>query len=116
MVREQDYTESAFGSIELGTATVKYVGPEYHDWSTCNFLLKQFPFKAELFDGIREWCHHDGDATRHCSLQFAKCYAHTDFVILEFYGSPCARANKRVVSENMKRKTNAWGTCCALSF
>jgi hypothetical protein len=95
-VKEQDYTESVFGSIELGTATVKYVGPKYHDWSTCNFLSKQnylMEYESGGMTGTPRGVAH---------LQFAKCYPHDDFsdaLELEFYASPCARANKRVVSE-----------------
>jgi hypothetical protein len=104
-VKEHDYTESVFGSIELGTATVKYVGPKHQDWSTCNFLLRKnylMEYEVGSMTGTPRGVAH---------LQFAKCYPHDDFadaLELEFYASPCARADKRVVSEK------GWDTCCAL--
>jgi hypothetical protein len=72
-VEEQDYTESALDSIEMGTATAKYVGPKYHDWSTCNFLLKQnylMEYESGSMTGTPRGVAH---------LQFAKCYPHDDF-------------------------------------
>jgi hypothetical protein len=95
---EQDCKDQSalFGSIELGTATVKYVGPKYHDWSTGNFLLKQnYLMEYESggsMTGVPRGVAH---------LQFAKCVPHADFndaLELKFYASPCARADQRVVS------------------
>lgn len=93
-----DYTDSAFGTIELGTATVKYVGKKVANtsWSTCKFLLKQNYLMEYDVDGSvsaapRGFAH----------LQYARCYPHHDFadaLELEFYASPCARSDKRVVS------------------
>jgi hypothetical protein len=110
-MEQDDYTEQSalFGSIELGTATVKYVGPKYHDWSTGNFLLKQ-NYLMEYESGGSMTGMPRGVAL----LQFAKCVPHADFndaLVLKFYASPCARADERVVSE----KKEGWDTCCALS-
>lgn len=93
----QDYTNTAFGTVELGTATVKYVGTKLAgSWSTCRFLLKQNYLMEYDVDGSvtaapRGYAH----------LQYARCYPNPDFtdaLELEFYASPCARADKRVVS------------------
>jgi hypothetical protein len=88
---------SIFCPIELGTATVKYVGSNHPDWTTCSFLLRQnylleYP-EEEVIKGTtpRGFAH----------LQYAKAYPHDDFsdaLELEFYASPCARSDKRVVS------------------
>jgi len=93
----QDYTDTVFGTVELGTATVKYVGNKIAGgWSTCTFLLKQnylmeYDVEASITATPRGFAH----------LQYARCYPHHDFpdaLELEFYASPCARSDKRVVS------------------
>lgn len=93
----QDYTETAFGTVELGTAVVKYVGNKLAaNWSTCKFLLKQnylmeYDVNASVTASPRGFAH----------LQYSLCYPHPDFpdsLELEFYASPCARSDKRVVS------------------
>lgn len=100
----EDYTDSAFGTVELGKATVKYVGAQQHysgSWVTCKFLLKQNYLLEYNADGSvtaapRGFAH----------LQYANCYPHPDFndaLELEFYASPCARSDKRVVSTSHSR-------------
>jgi hypothetical protein len=96
-----NYTDAAFGTISLGVATVKYVGR--HDWARCRFILKQnflleYDLDSSLTSAPRGFAH----------LQYSRAYpAHGDFpdaLELEFYASPCARSDKRVV-----RKTGWFG-------
>jgi hypothetical protein len=91
-----DYTDTAFGTVELGVATVKYVGTKLAtSWSSCKFILKQnylleYNVDASWTAAPRGFAH----------LQYSRCYPHHDFadaLELEFYAIPCARADKRVV-------------------
>jgi hypothetical protein len=92
-------TESVFAPIPLGMATVTYsymyVDSEHEDWTTCNFLLRQnylleYPGHMNINGAPRGFAH----------LHNAKAYPHefSDALLLEFYASPCARADWRVVS------------------
>ena len=94
----QDYTDTVFGTVILGQATVKYVGATRHSagWSTCKFLLKQ-NYLMEYDVGSSFTARPRGFA----HLQYSRCYPHHDFpdaLELEFYASPCARSDKRLVS------------------
>jgi hypothetical protein len=101
-------TESVFAPIPLGTATVKYVGSKHQDWTTCNFLLRQnylMEYPGDIKGTPRGFAH----------LQYAKAYPHDDFsdaLELEFFASPCSRADKRVVSSSQ----SYYGHVCACAM
>lgn len=77
-----------------------YVGEKHHlslgKWSSCQLVLRQnylmeFEGKASLAGLPRGSIH----------LQHATAYAHSifpDSLELDFYASPCARSDRRVVS------------------
>lgn len=93
-----------FGCIVLGKALLSYVvsEPEHQQqqrwWSSSILILRQ--------NYLLEYDQQTGDVLQglprgYAHLQFSKSYAHTDFsdaLELEFFVSPCAKADKRVVS------------------
>lgn len=95
-----------FGCIVLGKALLSYVvqEPLHHQqqrcWSSCilvvrqNYLLEYDEQSGDLLQGLPRGYAH---------LQYATCYPHRDFndaLELEFFVSPCAKADRRVVSLN----------------
>lgn len=91
------YDDSAFGVLPLGRATVKYVGQkDKSGWSTCSLVLRQnylLEYERDVAGIPRGYVH----------LQNGKAYKHADFhnaLELEFFGSPCAKADKRTVRRN----------------
>jgi hypothetical protein len=107
-----DYTDTAFGTVELGVATVKYVGTKLAtSWSSCKFILKQnylleYNVDASWTAAPRGFAH----------LQYSRCYPHHDFadaLELEFYASPCARADKRVLFMRLSNRDDRdrWVMC-----
>jgi len=93
-----------FGCIVLGKALLSYViqEPTQHQqqrwWSSCILILRQ--------NYLLEYDQQTGDVLQglprgYAHLQYARSYPHADFVDaleLEFFVSPCAKADKRVVS------------------
>jgi hypothetical protein len=94
----RDYTETPFGTVYLGRATVTYEGVnrKVSGWSSCTLVLRQnylmeYDLDGDLHGRPRGFAH----------LQYARAYDHPDFadsLELEFYLSPCAKADQRVVS------------------
>jgi len=90
-----NFDDVSFGTLNLGNATMTYVvGQRSLDttgWSTCSLELRQNYLLEYALDSraIPRGIAH---------LQYAKAIPHTDFLNaleLEFYGSPCVRADKR---------------------
>jgi hypothetical protein len=89
-----------FGIIDLGEALITYVGEKHHlssgKWSSCRLVLRQnFLLEYDTDTPIQ------GLPRGFAHLQFAVAYPHEDFadaLELEFYASPCAKADQRVVS------------------
>ena len=89
-----------FGIIDLGEALITYVGDKQHlsmgKWSRCRFVIRQnFLLEYDTETPIQ------GLPRGFAHLQFAVAYAHQDFgdaLELEFYASPCAKGDQRVVS------------------
>ena len=106
-----------FGCIVLGKALLSYVvsEPEHQQqqrwWSSSILILRQ--------NYLLEYNQQTGDVLRglprgYAHLQFSKSYAHPDFadaLELEFFVSPCARADKRVVSNRVYKDIDA-SFCC----
>jgi hypothetical protein len=92
------FDETIFGVLELGDATMSYVGTRKASsgWSACTLILRQnylleYDRDAGIMGRPRGFAH----------LQHAKAYPHQDFLNaleLEFFGSPCAKSDKRKVS------------------
>ena len=94
-----------FGCIVLGKALLSYVvsAPLHQHqqrwWSSSILILRQ--------NYLLEYDQQTGDVLQglprgYAHLEFSKSYAHADFadaLELEFFVSPCAKADKRVVSE-----------------
>jgi hypothetical protein len=93
-------SQQAFGAIDLGDALITYVGDKHHlslgKWSSCRLVLRQnylmeYDGATPITSGLpRGFCH----------LQHAVAYKHNDFpdvLELQFYASPCAKADQRVV-------------------
>lgn len=91
----QTFDECVFGILELGAATMSYVGTrkQASGWSACNLVLRQnylLEYERDTAGIPRGFAH----------LQNARAMAHVDFhnaLELEFFGSPCAKADKRRV-------------------
>ena len=93
-----------FGCIILGKALLSYVvqEPMHHQqqrwWSSCILVIRQ--------NYLLEYDQQSGDMLQglprgYANLHYASCYPHPDFVDaleLEFFVSPCAKADRRVVS------------------
>mmetsp|Transcript_30813 Transcript_30813/g.45567 ORF Transcript_30813/g.45567 Transcript_30813/m.45567 type:complete len:797 (+) Transcript_30813:267-2657(+) len=84
-----------FGTLKLGNATMAYVvgqrSSENTGWSACSLELRQ---NYLLEYGVDSKAIPRGIA----HLQYAKALPHTDFLDaleLQFYGSPCVRADHR---------------------
>lgn len=85
----------SFGIVFLGAAAVTYVGQlrETGSWSKCTFVIRQnylLEYEKETAGLPRGYAH----------LQHAVASPHEDFhnaLELEFFGSPCAKADKRKV-------------------
>jgi hypothetical protein len=88
-----------FGSIDLGDCLMTYVGDTHHlslgQWSSCKLVLRQnylleFDASAPITGIPRGYVH----------LQHAQAHVHADFqnsLELDFYASPCAKADRRTV-------------------
>ena len=117
--------ESAFGRIPLGRANLTYVGqrkmtssittmmmdhPLPQGWSICDLVLQQnYLLEYDVDAGM----HGIPRAVVH--LQHARAYP-GDFatsVELEFFGSPCAKADKRLLLMQLdsKEERERWVTC-----
>ena len=102
-------TPQAYGAIDLGEALITYVGEKHHlslgKWSSCRLALRQkylleFDCSTALTGLPRGFAH----------LEHAIAYPHADFpdaLELQFYASPCAKSDQRVVSRCNK--------CCRVS-
>ena len=92
------FEDTFFGILELGSATMAYLGKREDSlgWSTCTLVLRQnYLLEYEMDVGIT------GIPRGFAHLQNARAYPHRDFLNaleLEFFGSPCAKADKRKVS------------------
>jgi hypothetical protein len=93
-------TSRGFGIIDLGQALITYVGGTHHlslgKWSSCRLVLRQ-NFLLEYDTDT----HIQGLPRGFAHLQFAVAYPNQDFadaLELQFYASPCAKADQRVVS------------------
>jgi hypothetical protein len=98
------FDESLFGALELGAATMSYIGTrkQASGWSACTLVLRQnylLEYDRETVGTPRGFAH----------LQNSRAKPHVDFhnaLELEFFGSPCAKADKRKVSTG----------CCVFLF
>ena len=91
---------SCFRTIDLGDALTTYVGENHHlslgKWSSCRLVLRQnylleYDSTASIQGLPRGFAH----------LEHAVAYPHDDFpdaLELQFFASPCAKSDKRVVS------------------
>jgi len=92
-------TRQAFGVIELGECLMTYMGTSHHlslgQWSSCKLVLRQnYLLEYEHSAGI------NGTPRGFVHLQYARASIHPDFqnaLELEFYASPCAKADHRVL-------------------
>jgi hypothetical protein len=102
---------TAFGTIDLGDALITYVGEKHHlslgKWSSCRLVLRQnylleYDASTPILSGLpRGFCH----------LECAQAYAHEDFadaLELQFFASPCAKADQRVVRKIKCRFVSFW--------
>lgn len=90
---------SGFGIIDLGKVLATYVGEKHHlskgKWSSCRLVLRQnilleYDMDTPITGLPRGFVH----------LQYAVAYAHADFadaLELQFFASPCAKADQRVL-------------------
>ncbi|CAB9508138.1 MAP kinase-activated protein kinase 2 (Fragment) [Seminavis robusta] len=109
-----------FGCIVLGKALLSYVvqEPIQHQqqrwWSSCILILRQ--------NYLLEYDEQTGDILQglprgYAHLQHSSSYAHPDFLDaleLEFFVSPCAKADKRVLTirlEEDREKRADWISC-----
>jgi len=93
-------TPQAFGMIDLGECLMTYIGETRHlspgQWASCRLVLRQnylleFDASAPITGLPRGYVH----------LQHAQASMHGDFqnaLELDFYASPCAKADRRLVS------------------
>eukprot|EP00529_Nitzschia_sp_RCC80_P007402 CAMPEP_0113476750 /NCGR_PEP_ID=MMETSP0014_2-20120614/19836_1 /TAXON_ID=2857 /ORGANISM="Nitzschia sp." /LENGTH=1341 /DNA_ID=CAMNT_0000369789 /DNA_START=297 /DNA_END=4322 /DNA_ORIENTATION=- /assembly_acc=CAM_ASM_000159 len=114
---------SSFGIIDLGEALMTYVGEKHHlslgKWSSCRLVLRQnYLFEYDVDTPIT------GSPRGFCHLQHAVAYPHQDFydaLELQFYASPCAKGDQRVLmiriqrpspnSEHLVDERNHWVNC-----
>lgn len=103
--KEADTSENqqSFGTIDLGEALITCVGEKHHlslgKWSSCHLVLRQkylleYDCSSPITGLPRGYAH----------LEHAVAYKHNDFqdaFKLQFYASPCAKSDQRVVSENI---------------
>ena len=90
---------SCFGTIDLGDALITYVGENHHlslgKWSSCRMVLHQnFLLEYDSSTSIQ------GLPRGFAHLEHAVAYPHHDFpdaLELQFYASPCAKSDQRVV-------------------
>lgn len=99
-----------FGTIDLGECLMTYIGDTHHlslgQWSSCRLVLRQnylleFETSAPTTGPPRGYIH----------LQHARASKHVDFqnaLELDFYASPCAKADRRTVSELCFLLTERW--------
>jgi len=103
----QSSTSNAFGTILLGQCLLGCKGK----WSSAvlvlrqNYLLEFSPDSA--VSGLPRGYAH---------LQYARCYTNADFpdaLEMHFYGSPCAKADKRVLTIRVQQRDerNDWMEC-----
>jgi hypothetical protein len=98
-------SRQAFGTIDLGEALITYVGEKHFlslgQWSSCRLVLRQ-NYLME-YDGVTPIT---GLPRGFCHLQQAVAYKHDafpDVLELQFYASPCAKADQRVVRSYFRR-------------
>ena len=105
-----DHT-SRFGTVLLGRCSLCYGGPEHSSenvmWSSASLVLRQ-NYLLE-FDAEQSATQPRGYA----HLQYAAAFPHgtlADVLELQFYGSPCAKSDKRVLLIRMEEASemNAW--------
>jgi hypothetical protein len=90
------FDETVFGALELGAATMSYIGTrkQASGWSACTLVLRQnylLEYDRDTVGTPRGFAH----------LQSSRASPHIDFhnaLELEFFGSPCAKSDKRRVS------------------
>ena len=92
------FDDSSFGILELGDASISNVGnrKDMDGWSACTLVLRQnYLLEYDREAGV------SGVPRGFAHLQFAKASPHQDFnnaLELDFFGSPCAKSDKRKVS------------------
>lgn len=89
-----------FGTIFLGKCLLSY-DPEAQSWSSASLVLRQ-NYLLE-FDGDMQ--HPEPRGYSH--LQYSVTYAHpnyADILELHFYGSPCAKSDRRVLLIRVEEK------------
>ena len=96
----RSFHDVEFGIMELGNCLMTYVGEKHHlslgKWSSCRLVLRQnylFEYSSDV--------PTSGVPRGYANLQYAKAIPHTDFqdsFELDFYASPCAKADRRIVS------------------
>jgi hypothetical protein len=96
--RISTFDDSMFGILELGDATMSYVGnrKDSNGWSACTLVLRQnYLLEYDRESGVA------GIPRGFAHMQYAKASPHQDFnnaLELDFFGSPCAKSDKRKVS------------------
>jgi serine/threonine protein kinase len=108
-------SESAFGTVLLGECLITYVDSPRHStsqlWSTAVLQLRQnYLLEYAADSGTR------GAPRGFAHLQLARCRVHENFhdaLLLEFYASPCAKADARTLMIRLRDKSERddWQTC-----
>mmetsp|Transcript_3069 Transcript_3069/g.6252 ORF Transcript_3069/g.6252 Transcript_3069/m.6252 type:complete len:798 (-) Transcript_3069:180-2573(-) len=103
---------SRFGTVVLGNCHMCYGGPERNAddqmWSSAKLVLRQ--------NYILEFDVNGGTVPRgYAHLQYAVAYPHAhfrDMMELHFYGSPCAKSDKRILLIRLQDadQVGAWRT------
>jgi len=110
-----DDSSHAFGTIDLGEALITYVGEKHHlslgKWSKCRLVLRQnYLLEYDLSTPIQ------GQPRGFAHLECAVAYPHDQFsdsLELNFYASPCAKADRRVLMIRVPQREHRddWIVC-----
>ena len=108
----QTIKESVFGVIALGRATLTYIGRQVEPlgWSTCDLVLRQnYLLEYDIDAGMQGIPR----GVAHLSNSRAYPGEFSTTLELEFYGSPCAKSDKRVLMIRLdtKEERERWITC-----
>lgn len=104
-----------FGSVDLGECLITYIGEQQHlslgKWSECRLVLRQ-NYLLEYDTGSSTSAMPRG----YVHLQYAKASPHVvfqDALELDFYASPCARADRRLLMIRVKNRADrgTWISC-----
>lgn len=115
-VQAAEQLDLCFGSIVLGRCLLASHGalePQaiYQHWSDAVLVLRQnYLLEYAPDSGIK------GVPRGYAHLQYAECELHGDFadtIELRFYGSPCARGDKRILMIRLEHREerDAWQAC-----